>query len=181
MPTYIYAPLNSSGIAVAQGPAFTPVAGGTIEEAWPQNAEQWVDITSASPQPEAGWTLLSGVWSPPVAGVVAGGTVIDDAAFFARFTQAETVAVQAADTAIPALGAALVQGLAIGSVDTSSVLTSAWMGGLVSAGALTSNRVAQILDLTQVSPPVSVFNAVLSGGSTSGGAPVVSSGGSVTS
>lgn len=82
--------------------------------------------------------------SPAPVPVPPNPATIDAAAFFARFTTSEQAAVQAACDANSQLGVVLTLGLAQGFVTLTSPLLAQWMGGLVSAGALTSARVTAI-------------------------------------
>jgi len=73
-------------------------------------------------------------------------TVITALAFFARFTQQETAAVWKAIVAdsTGALGAALNQGLAMGTINLADPIVATFLGGLVTAGALTQQRAGAI-------------------------------------
>ena len=66
-------------------------------------------------------------------------------AFFHRFTDLEKVAVQAACIAKAELGVELINGLALGCVVLDSPEVVAWLDGLVTEGALTSERKIAIL------------------------------------
>jgi len=72
-------------------------------------------------------------------------TTIGAADFFARFTPAEQLAVQAAATANTQIGIGLTLGLAQGFVIFASPLLHNWMAGLVAAGALTAARATVIM------------------------------------
>ena len=72
-------------------------------------------------------------------------SVISAAAFFARFTAAETAAIWAACQAVPALGVGLMQGLANQSINLNDSVTQAWVNGLAQANALTTTRAAVVL------------------------------------
>lgn len=70
---------------------------------------------------------------------------ISSAAFFKRFTDAESAAIWTAAGANPAIGVGLVHGLASGTIDLTDAVVKAWLDGLVQAGVLTVERQAIIL------------------------------------
>jgi hypothetical protein len=72
-------------------------------------------------------------------------TILQAAAFFARFTPAEQAAIQAAAAASPQIGVGLTLGLAQGYVNLLSPILAGWMAALVAAGAITSARSAVIM------------------------------------
>lgn len=72
-------------------------------------------------------------------------TTLTASAFQARFTASEQQAVFAACIANVALGAVLIHGISSNAIDLTSADASAWINGLVAAGALTSARAAEIL------------------------------------
>lgn len=74
-------------------------------------------------------------------------TILTANAFRQRFTDAELAASWAAASrdATGAIGAGLTKGLTADQVDLTDPSLAAWMGLLVQAGAVTSDRAAQIL------------------------------------
>lgn len=64
--------------------------------------------------------------------------------FFNLFTDEERVAVMMACQSSPELNVGMVNGLAAGSVTLDSPKLEAWLGGLVSAGAITEERKSEI-------------------------------------
>jgi hypothetical protein len=72
-------------------------------------------------------------------------TQVQAAAFLARFTPTEQIAVQSASLTNPQIAFGLTLGLAQGFVILNSPILSNWMAGLVAAGALTSARSTAIM------------------------------------
>jgi hypothetical protein len=72
-------------------------------------------------------------------------TVISAGAFLNRFTSAEQSAVQTAANSTPSIALGLTMGLAAGTINLQSTVTSTWMQSLVTANALTSARMTAIL------------------------------------
>lgn len=72
-------------------------------------------------------------------------TSISALTFFSRFTPAEEIAVQAACSSNPQLGAGLTHGLASGTIDLTDAAVSSWLDGLIAAGAIAAARKAVLL------------------------------------
>ena len=71
-------------------------------------------------------------------------TSISPGEFLLRFTAAEQAAVQQACLASPQLMLGLTMGLALGTINLTGSNLATWMQGLVTAGALTSQRATAI-------------------------------------
>lgn len=134
-----------AGLVVGQ--LFSPPPGQTIGQTFPPDMTCWADVSAVSPPPQAGWTCAGSplACAPPAPVATPPSATISTSAFFARFTQAETLGVSAASNASAAINAGLVQGLAAGSVDLTSPVLKAWMDGLAQAGAITATRETAIL------------------------------------
>jgi hypothetical protein len=89
------------------------------------------------------WLAAGNVPAPVATPIVP--TTIPAAAFYARFTPAEQLAVQTAANASPQLGLGMTLGLAQGFVIFASPLLINWMNGMVAAGAITRARAAVIM------------------------------------
>jgi hypothetical protein len=107
---------------------------GALIPADPANAD-WIAYQA--------WLAAGNVPSPAATPI--NPTTISAAAFFARFTPAEQVAVQAASTANAQIGLGMTLGLAQGFIIFASPLLANWMNGLVAAGALTRARANVIM------------------------------------
>lgn len=78
--------------------------------------------------------------------VAAPSIEITAAAFLARFTDAERLAIQQAADATPSIALGLTMGLAIGTIRLQGdPVMAGWMAALVTAGAVTQDRATEIL------------------------------------
>jgi hypothetical protein len=78
--------------------------------------------------------------TPDPAPVPPPATTIGTAAFMARFTPTEQIAIQTAASANPQIGFGLTLGLAQGFIILTSPILANWLAGLVAAGAITAAR-----------------------------------------
>lgn len=122
--------------------AVCPITGVRIVD--PTNVSTWIfwpDPSATQTQIAAGQQAQAAIVLP------LNPRIIPSSAFQGRFTQAEQQAVwraMGADTT-GALGAAYTMAMTNGSVNLTDAMTSAFVNGLVAAGALTSARATAIL------------------------------------
>jgi hypothetical protein len=87
----------------------------------------------------SGWTDITGSWPPPAPPPP---RIISTVEFLNRFQAAAQAAIWTACGASPQLGVGLTLGLAQGYINLDSPVLTAWLQGLVAAGALTAAQAA---------------------------------------